>query len=138
VVLDVYKSQTLRTLKQPEVCAPFKVHDSTSVFELNDPTPFRQPAKIINKCRARTVFFWHMNCGKRFMARKMNALKLALETRGQAAVTNRQPVPQVALYLMQPHLQTLKISPPRRRLQVVNDVEAHAEASGPVKIIHTV
>jgi hypothetical protein len=72
------------------------------------------------------------------MARKMNALKLAQETRGQAAVTNRQPVPQVALYLMQPHLQTLKISPPRRRLQVVNDIEAHAEASGPVKIIHTV
>ena len=72
------------------------------------------------------------------MARKMNALKLAQETRGQAAVTNRQPVPQVALYLMQPHLQTLKISPPRRRLQVVNDVEAYTEASGPVKIIHTV
>jgi hypothetical protein len=47
-------------------------------------------------------------------------------------------MPQVALYLMQPHLQTLKISPPRRRLQVAIDVEARVEASGPVKIIHTV
>jgi hypothetical protein len=72
------------------------------------------------------------------MARKMNALKLAQETRGQAAVTNRQPIPQVALYLMQPRLESLKISPPRRRLQVAIDAEAHAEASGPVKIIHTV
>jgi len=72
------------------------------------------------------------------MARKMNALKLAQETRGQAAVTNRQPASQVALYLMQSHLQTLKISPPRRRLQVAIDVEARAEDSVPVKIIHTV
>jgi hypothetical protein len=72
------------------------------------------------------------------MARKMNALKLVQETRGQAAVTNRQPVSQVALYLMQPRLETVKISPPRRRLQVTIDVEARTEASGPVKIIHTV
>jgi hypothetical protein len=72
------------------------------------------------------------------MARKMNALKFAQETRGQAAVTNRQPVPQVALYLMQPHAETVKISPPRRRLQVTIDGEARAEASVPVKIIHTV
>jgi hypothetical protein len=72
------------------------------------------------------------------MARKVNALKLAQETRGQAAVTNRQPLPQVALYLMQPCLQTLRISPPRRRLQVAIDMEARTQAAGPVKIIHTV
>jgi hypothetical protein len=72
------------------------------------------------------------------MARKMNALKFAQETRGQAAVTNRQPVPQMALYFMQPRLESLKISPPRRRLQVAIDVEARTEASVPVKIIHTV
>jgi hypothetical protein len=72
------------------------------------------------------------------MARKMNALKLAQETRGQAAVTNRQPVPQMALFLMQPHLEPLKISPPRRRVQITIDAEARAEASGPVKIIHAV
>ena len=72
------------------------------------------------------------------MARKMNALKLAQETRGQAAVTNRQPVPQVALYLMQPRSETLKISTPRRRLHVAIDPEMPAEVSGPVKIIHTV
>ena len=68
----------------------------------------------------------------------MNALKLAQETLGQAAVTNRQPVPQVALYLMQPRLESLKISPPRRRLQVAIDPETSAEGSGTVKIIHTV
>jgi hypothetical protein len=72
------------------------------------------------------------------MARKMNALKLAQETLGQAAVTNRQPVPQVALYLMQPRLESLKISPPRRRLQVAIDPETSAEGSGTVKIIHIV
>jgi hypothetical protein len=72
------------------------------------------------------------------MARKMNALKFAQETLGQAAVTNRQPVPQVALYLMQPRLESLKISPPRRRLQVAIDPETSAEGSGTVKIIHTV
>jgi len=68
----------------------------------------------------------------------MNALKLAQETRGQAAVTNRQPVPQVALYLMQPRSETLKISPPRRRLHVAIDPETPTEGSGSVKIIHTV
>jgi hypothetical protein len=47
-------------------------------------------------------------------------------------------MPQVALYLMQPRSETLKISHPRRRLQVAIDVEARADASGPVKIIHTV
>lgn len=68
----------------------------------------------------------------------MNALRLAQETRGQAVVTNRQPVPQMALYLMQPRSETVKISPPRRRVQIAVDVDARAEASGPVKIIHTV
>jgi len=72
------------------------------------------------------------------MARKMNALKLAQETRGQAAVTNRQPLLQVALYFMQPRLESVKISPPRRRLQVAMDAEARTEASVPVKIIHPV
>ena len=72
------------------------------------------------------------------MARKMNALKIAQETRGQAAVTNRQPVPQVALYFMHPRLEPLKISPLRRRVQISIDVEDRTEVSGPVKIIHTV
>jgi hypothetical protein len=72
------------------------------------------------------------------MARKMNTLKLAQETCGLAAVTNRQPVPQIALYFMQPRLEPLRISPPRRRVQVAIDVEVRAEVSGPVKIIHTV
>ena len=72
------------------------------------------------------------------MARKMNALKLSQESRGQAEVTNRRLAPQVAPYLMQPHLQPLKISPPKRRMQIAIEIEMRAEISGPVKIIHTV
>ena len=72
------------------------------------------------------------------MARKMNALKLAQEVRGPAEVTNRRLAPQVAAFLMQPHLQTLKISPPKRRMQIAIEIEMRAEISGPVKIIHNV
>jgi hypothetical protein len=39
---------------------------------------------------------------------------------------------------MPPHLQTLKISPPRRRMQIAIEIEMRAEIPGPVKIIHTV
>jgi hypothetical protein len=72
------------------------------------------------------------------MARKMNALRLSQEVRGQSEVTNRRLAPPVVPYLMQPHLQTLKISPPRRRMQIAIEIEMLAEISGPVKIIHTV
>jgi hypothetical protein len=72
------------------------------------------------------------------MARKMNALKLSQGVRGQTEVTNRRLAPQVGAYLIQPHLQTLKISPPKRRMQVAIEIEMRAEISGPVKIIHTV
>jgi hypothetical protein len=72
------------------------------------------------------------------MARKMNALKLSQEVRGQTEVTNRRLAPQVAAYLMQPHLQTLKISPPKRRMQVAIEIETRVEVPGSVKIIHTV
>jgi hypothetical protein len=72
------------------------------------------------------------------MARKMNALKLSQEVRGQTEVTNRRLAPQVAAYLMQPHLQTLKISPPKRRMQLAIEIEMRAETCDPVKIIHTV
>ena len=72
------------------------------------------------------------------MARKMNALKLSQEVRGQTEVTNRRLAPQVVPYLMQPHLQTLNISPPKRRMQLAIEIEMRAEIPGPVKIIHTV
>lgn len=72
------------------------------------------------------------------MARKTNALKLSQEVRGQTEVTNRRLAPQVAAYLMQPHSQTLKISPPKRRMQIAIEIEMRAEIPGPVKIIHTV
>ena len=72
------------------------------------------------------------------MARKMNALKLSQEVRGQTEVTNRRLAPQVVPYLVPPHLQPLKISPPKRRMQIAIEIEMRAEISGPVKIIHTV
>jgi hypothetical protein len=72
------------------------------------------------------------------MARKINALILAQEVRGQTEVTNRRLAPQVAAYLIQPHMQTLKISPPKRRMQIAIEVEMRAEIPDPVKIIHTV
>jgi hypothetical protein len=68
----------------------------------------------------------------------MNALKPSQEVRGQTEVTNRRLAPQVVPYLMQPHLQTLRISPPRRRMQLAIEIEMRAETCDPVKIIHTV
>ena len=72
------------------------------------------------------------------MARKMNALKLSQEVRGQAEGTNRRLARQVVPYLMPPHVQPFKISPPKRRMQIAIEIEMRAEISGPVKIIHTV
>ncbi len=72
------------------------------------------------------------------MARKINALILAQEVRGQTEITNRRLAPQVAAYLIQPHMQTVKISPPKRRMQIAIEVEMRAEIPDPVKIIHTV
>ncbi len=72
------------------------------------------------------------------MARKMNALKLSQEVRGQTEVINRRLAPQVVPYLLQPHMQPYKISPPKRRMQLAIEVEMRAETCDPVKIIHTV
>ena len=72
------------------------------------------------------------------MARKINALILAQEVRGQTEITNRRLAPQVAAYLIQPHMQTVKISPPKRQMQIAIEVEMRAEIPDPVKIIHTV
>ncbi len=72
------------------------------------------------------------------MARKMNALKLSQEGRGQTEVNNRRLAPQMAAYLIQPHLPTLKISPPKRRMQIAIEIEMRTEIPGPVKIIHSV
>ena len=75
---------------------------------------------------------------KNFMARKMNALKVSQAVRGLAEVTNRQPIPQTVAYLLQPHLQALKISPPRQRMQIAVETVAHTDDPDMVKIIHTV
>ena len=72
------------------------------------------------------------------MARKMNALKLSQEVRGHTEVTNRRLAPQVGRHQIRHHLQPVKISPPKRRMQIAIEIEMRAEISGPVKIIHTV
>ena len=71
------------------------------------------------------------------MARKANTLTVLQEMRGQAQITNRQPVVEpAALYLMQVRTRALKIAAPRRRLRVAADAETRAEILHPVKIIH--
>jgi hypothetical protein len=72
------------------------------------------------------------------MARKINALKLPPEVRGQSEVTNHRFVSQVVPYLLPPHLHPVKIAPQKRRPQIAIEVEMRSEISGPVKIIHTV
>jgi hypothetical protein len=71
------------------------------------------------------------------MAKKVNALKLVLESRGQAEVTYRMPAKiSPALYLMQLRLPKLKISPLKRKVPVIVDAETRAQIEHPVKIRH--
>jgi hypothetical protein len=73
------------------------------------------------------------------MAKKMNALKMVLESRGQAEVTNRLPAKvSPALYLMQLRLPRLKIPPQKRKVPVIVDAETRAQIEHPVKIRHVV
>ena len=71
------------------------------------------------------------------MAKKVNALKLVLESRGQAELTNRLPAKiSPALYLMQLRLPKVKISPMKRKVPVIVDAETRAQIEQPVKIRH--
>lgn len=71
------------------------------------------------------------------MAKKVNALKLAQETRGQAELTNRLPAKvSPALYLMQLRLPKAKISPFKKKLPVDMDAETRAQIEHPVAIKH--
>ena len=52
-------------------------------------------------------------------------------------IANRQPKPPTgALSLLQSRPQTLKVSPPRQRLEVAVDAETRAQLPQAVKIIH--
>jgi hypothetical protein len=71
------------------------------------------------------------------MAKKMNEVKLVLETWGQAEVTDRLPAKvSPALYLMQLRLPKLKISPQKKKVPVIVDAETRAQIEHPVKIRH--
>jgi len=78
-----------------------------------------------------------MNCDLCGMAKKVNVLKLAQETRGQTEFTDRLPAKvSPALYLMQLRLPKLKISPLKKKLPIAVDAETRAQIEHPVKIIH--
>ena len=71
------------------------------------------------------------------MAKKVNAFKLALMSRGQAEVTSRWPTPvSPALYLMQLRRPKLRISPLKKKLPIMMDAETLAQIEHPVKIRH--
>jgi len=72
------------------------------------------------------------------MAKKINASRLAQETRAQAGLNHRRPAPQLAaLYLMQPpQPQAGRIFPPKRRLQITVDDNPRAQLPQSVKITH--
>jgi len=70
------------------------------------------------------------------VARKMNALRASQEARGQAAVSNRQPMPPTAaLYLAQLRPSVLKV-PPRPRRRIAVQIEEQSQTPRAVKIIH--
>jgi hypothetical protein len=70
------------------------------------------------------------------MSKKVNAMKLAHVSRGQAEVTNRRRAPEAALYLMHLQLPRWKISPSKRKLTVIMDPETRDAVPQCVKIIH--
>jgi hypothetical protein len=71
------------------------------------------------------------------MAKKVNALKLAQQTRGRAEFTDRPPATvSPALYLMQLRLPKSKISPLKKRLPIDMDAETRAQIEHPVEIKH--
>jgi hypothetical protein len=71
------------------------------------------------------------------MAKKVNAMQLALATQARGEITDRWPEPvSPALYLMQLRLPRLRISPSTRKLTVIMDPESSDAVPQCVKIIH--
>ena len=71
------------------------------------------------------------------MAKKINATRLAQETRGQAAVMDRWPAAlSPALYLIQLRQPRLRISPSKKKLPVVMVTAVADTEPQVVKITH--
>ena len=71
------------------------------------------------------------------MAKKINPLKLAQVSRGQAEVMDRQPARESsALCLLQVRLPQFKIFRLKRKLPIIVDDETRAQIEYPVKIRH--
>lgn len=81
-------------------------------------------------------FFWHVNCIRPFVARKLNPTKLPARDEAVPETTNRRSQPTAAtLYLMQLRAQALKISPPDCiRLEINSEATTEDDAQ-PVKIV---
>jgi hypothetical protein len=72
------------------------------------------------------------------MARKMNALRVSQQTRGQAAESSRQPIPlTAALYLAQLRTPGFKVPPPRSQRRIAVQIEDQPQEPRAVKIIQT-
>ena len=71
------------------------------------------------------------------MAKKVNVLMLAQESRGHAEVTNRQPAKESsALCLLQVRMPVFKVFRVKKKLPIMVDDETHAQMEHPVKIRH--
>ena len=71
------------------------------------------------------------------MAAKMKVLKLLMEIRGFAAVTNRSPQPRVPAVALTQLRSSLAHTPlPKRRLSITIDTQSPAEMPDQVKITH--
>lgn len=78
-----------------------------------------------------------MTCDSLDMAKKINLLKLAQASRGQAEVTDRQPSRESgALCLLQVRLPQFNIFHLKRKLPITVDDETRAQIEHPVKIRH--
>ena len=71
------------------------------------------------------------------MARKLNEFKHLQEMEGHAEVNYRRLTPQFVPCFV-PFQPQPRIYPPKRRLEIAIEVKPDAEATLPIKIIHTV
>jgi hypothetical protein len=104
---------------------------------ISSPAVFLLSGQNFNKTVMEGGVFWHMNCGKKVMARKINEPGFSAGIGGQPEIHNHRPILQVTPFLVPNHLPP-RNQPPKRRLEIAIEVKPGAEVPSPVKIIHTV
>jgi len=93
------------------------------------------------QAQAALPWLWHVTCGhifkNRLMAAKMRMLKLLMEIRGFAEVTNRSPQPRISgAHLTQLRSSLAHAALPKRRLSIPIDQQSPADVPHQVKITH--